>query len=112
MSTLLSQVRKTLRVTTESYDDEISTYIMACLYDLDRLNIIYDHCDEKEVILDSEDVEPEIILLVSTYTKSKFGNTQENYKMMMMDAYKDLRDVLLVDKSHKKPSAQYTRHEV
>ena len=39
---LLERVRTAAtRAKSQAYDDEIKTYIRACLYDLDRLNILF-----------------------------------------------------------------------
>ena len=59
---LLGRVRTAAtRAKSHAYDDEIKTYIRACLYDLDRLNILFDE----------DDLEDEIVVAVITYVKSK-----------------------------------------
>ena len=80
MQTLLESVRMSVRVRTSAYDDELKTYALTALYDLDRLKIKYKHCNDKENIFDAEDVESEIVNCVCTYVKSQFGNTQADYK--------------------------------
>lgn len=88
---LLDRVRvAATRAKTKAYDEELKTYIIACLYDLDRLNIMFD----------DEDPEEEIITAVILYVKSKFGTSQASYKESMTKAYNDWREILLVDKSH------------
>lgn len=90
---LLERVRTAAtRAKSHAYDDEIKTYIRACLYDLDRLNILFDE----------DDLEDEIVVAVITYVKSKFGTTDASYKESMAKTYEDLRQILMTDKSHKK----------
>ncbi len=89
--TLLDRVRvAATRAKTKAYDDELKTYIIACLYDLDRLNILFDDSDPEE----------EIITAVILFVKSKFGTSNASYKESMAKAYADWRELLLVDKSH------------
>lgn len=90
---LLERVRTAAtRAKSRAYDDEIKTYIRACLYDLDRLNILFDE----------DDLEDEIVVVVITYVMSKFGPTDASYKESMAKAYENLRQILMTDKSHKK----------
>lgn len=106
--TLIQNVRKSLRVMTDAYDSEIQIYIHTVLYDLDRLNIMYNGKYDKENILDSEEVEPEIATLIVTYVKANFGNSQEEYKNAMLRVYDKLLRNIIVDKSHKNPSTTYS----
>ena len=110
MQTLLESVRMSVRVRTDSYDDELIMYALAALYDLDRLNIKYNHFDDKENIFNANDVEPEVVNCVCTYVKSQFGNTQADYKEKLYKAYVKLRDMLMLDVSHK--HSKYTNYEV
>lgn len=90
---LLERVRTAAtRAKSHAYDDEIKTYISACLYDLDRLNILFDE----------DDLEDEIVVAVIAYVMSKFGPTDASYKESMAKTYEDLRQILMTDKSHKK----------
>ena len=68
---LLERVRTAAtRAKSHAYDDEIKTYINACLYDLDRLNILFDE----------DDLEDEIVVAVIAYVMSKFGTTDASNK--------------------------------
>lgn len=92
MDKILEKVRVSLRIkNSTAYDEEIETYIRACLYDLDRLNIVYD----------SDDPEDEIMTCIICYVKSKFGSGNETYKESMKAAYEDLRMSIFLDKSHR-----------
>lgn len=92
MDKILEQVKTALRIkSSTAYDDELTTYINACLYDLDRLNIKYS----------LEETEPEIITIIIVYVKSKFGNNNADYKDSMWSVYENLRTTLLLDASHR-----------
>lgn len=92
MDKILEKVKVALRIkNSTAYDDEIETYIRACLYDLDRLNIVYEQ----------DDPEDEIITCIICYVKSKFGSGNESYKESMKAAYRDLRMDIFLDKSHR-----------
>ena len=92
MDKILEQVKIALRIkTSTAYDDELTTYINACLYDLGRLNIKYS----------LETTEPEIITAVIVYVKSKFGNNNADYKDSMWSVYENLRTTLVLDASHR-----------
>lgn len=92
MDEILSKVKIALRIkNSTAYDDELTVYIKACLYDLNRLNIVYNE----------ESPEDEIITCVICYVKSKFGSGNESYKESMRLAYEDLRMAIFLDKSHR-----------
>ena len=92
MDKILEKVKIALRIkNSTAYDDELTVYIKACLYDLNRLNIVYD----------TENPEDEIITCVICYVKSKFGSGNESYKESMRLAYEDLRMAIFLDKSHR-----------
>ena len=92
---LIERVRTAAtRAKSRAYDDEIKTYINACLYDLDRLNILFDE----------DDLEDEIVVAVITYVKSKVCTTGASEKEKRGKTYEDLRQSLMTDKFQKKVS--------
>lgn len=87
---LLDEVKGALRIRSSTiYDDEITTLIESCLYDLDRLGICYDVIN----------MESEVKQCVFAYVKANLGTADVDRKQAFYDAYKRTRKALMMDKS-------------
>lgn len=62
----LSKVKKTLRQTSDEFDDEICSYIDTCAMDLQNAGIL-------SSFFTSSDVDPQILQAVRWYCLSTFG---------------------------------------
>lgn len=88
---VLDDVRQAMRIKTQAYDAELQIYIDACMYDLKRLNIVFNE----------ENPESEIKTAIILFVKSHFGNADASFKESMKLSYNDIVDRLRLDSTKK-----------
>lgn len=90
---LIDLIRKTLRVTTTAYDDEIQMHIASALKELDLAGIV----DAK---LSEGDLDPIIIQAVSVYCKLHFSRTLPEEAQKLEDSFNAFKSKLRISSEY------------
>lgn len=89
---LLDAVRNAERIRSTAYDPELQIYINSALYDMKRLNIVFNE----------EDPEDEVISAVICFVKANMGTSDVKNKEHFKTMYNDFIDRLRLDSSKMK----------